>query len=494
MLFLAVVALVAAATMRGRPLAPGEAPTAVLDRFRSDQTPERTIDLAEYDGHPELLDPKLALPAWHRAPREQAVAVVNATSACSLAIGPPLRDPALIKAYAFARARCEHEPLDSFVTSEPFMHPSGKSYAALAGKTGPDFARFRHVVERMDLPLSARDWVAIAKGDRVVLGSSHLIVVEPAKGAPRLVLYDRARWEKAARSGAVALSARDKAAEARGAATCATPATSELCWVRLDPRQRVVDGVTIASASIAALAGGFLAFAFVRERRRAAADRLHVFRTLTHELRTPAQSLGLDIELLQASYDELPPSAQESVLRVSEGIARLHRVIHRSARYLQLFDGTGSIVRLERRESMRELMDDFASEWPEGVTMKPMAEEAGDARAGDAPVTTDPEWLSVALRNLVENACKHGRPPVEVTWKIDARAVEIVVKDAGSSPRGLSRRAAYHRGTDGESKKGLGLGLAIVQRIAERLGGTLTHAPEPTTWTLRLPNVAKEAS
>lgn len=475
MLFLAIVALVAAATMRGRPLPPGEAPSSVLDRFRNEHTPARTIDLAEYDGRPELLDPKLALPAWHRLPREQAAAVVKADQSCGLAVGPLLRDAALLKAYEFSRARCENDPLDEFFTEPPFMHPSGRSYAALAKKTGPELARFLHVVERPDLPLTPRDWAGIAKGDRIVLGSD-LVIIEPTKGPPRLVVYDRGRWDWAARSAAVALSPRDKDGEARGTAVCAAPATSELCWVRLDPRQRIVDGVATASAIIAAVAGGFLAFAFVRERRRAAADRLHVFRTLTHELRTPAQALGLDIELLQSTYDDLPPNAQESVLRVSEGVARLNRVIHRSARYLQLFDGKGTIVRHERRESMRELIEELAEEWPEGVKVK--------ADSADAPVTTDPEWLSVAVRNLVENACKHGQEPVEVSWKVDAKAVHIVVKDAGRSPKDLLARAAYHR----DETKGLGLGLAIVQRIATRLGGTLTHIPDPTTWTLRLPN------
>lgn len=447
----------------------------VLDRFRAENAPSRSLDLGEYDERAELLDPKLALPAWHRAPRDQAIAVVNAIQSCRLASGPPLRDPALSKAYAFARAQCEHEPLDSFVSSAPFMHPSGKSYAALAGQT-----KGRHVLERSDLPLGPRDWIAIARGDRVVLGR-YLVVVEPTKGAPRLLLYDRARWEEETRRSAIALEPRDHEAERSLRKVCASPATSELCWTRLDPRQRLVDGVTLGSAIVAAVAGGFLAFAFVRERRRAAADRLHVFRTLTHELRTPAQALGLDIDLLQSSYDELPPTAQESVLRVSEGIARLNRVIHRSARYLQLFDGTGSIVKRQRIASACTLMDDLASEWPDGVTVK--------AESGDGPVTTDPEWLSIAVRNLVENAFKHGRQPVEVRWKVSATALEIAVRDGGTSPRDLlARRAAYDRGERRSETSGLGLGLAIVQRIAERLGGKLSHEPSPTTFTLNLPN------
>ena len=463
-LFLAVVALVVCALLRDRPVPPGAAPQTVLARFRTEHEAMREVELRTlYAGREELLDPKLVLPSWHRHPRAEAAAVANAIKSCPLAT-LEVHDPALLKAYEFAKARCARESVEELLAITPLMHPSGKSYAALAGRADENGL---HMLERTTLGLTARDLVAIGRGDSLVLSTNALVVVETSEREQRLFFYDRDDWERETRSAAVGLETR-----APGG-FCSAPASPSLCWTRMDPRRPWVEKATMGSVVVAALAGLLLGFAFVQERRRAAADRLHVFRTLTHELRTPAQSLGLDIELLQSSYDDLPADAQESVLRVSEGVARLNRVIHRSARYLQLFDGKGAIVKRERVSSVRELMEEMSGEWPEGVELR---------SADDASIMTDPEWLSVAVRNLVENGCKHGKPPVVVAWKVTQETLEITVSDAGTSPRHLLRQAAYHR----EETKGLGLGLSIVQRIAERLGGKLTHQSSPTTWTLRL--------
>lgn len=465
MLILAVIALLASVWVRDRPLPEGAAPGTVLQRFRTEHAPTRSVDLvAAYETRPELLDPRLVLPAWHRYARAEAAAVANAVKTC-----PPapvdVHDAALRKAHDFAKARCEKADLRAFATTAPFMHPSGRSYAALAGTTGA-----LHVLERSDLGLLPHHWVAISHGERLVLTEKSLIAIDVGEHEQRLDYYDRDAWEEATRASAIALEPR------KAGAFCTNPASPSLCWNRIDPRRRWLGSVTIGSAAVAALAGIILAFAFVRERRRASADRVHVFRTLTHELRTPAQSLGLDIDLLQSSYDSLPPDAQDSVLRISEGIARLNRVIHRSARYLQLFDGAGSIVKTEKVASVRELFEEMKEEWPEGVLL--------EAKSEDGRVATDPEWLSVALRNLVENGLRHGKPPVVVTWNVAPSAFVIDVKDEGVSDKNLLRQAAYHHGTKSE---GLGLGLAIVQRITERLGGKLTHESSPTTWTLRFP-------
>jgi signal transduction histidine kinase len=205
-----------------------------------------------------------------------------------------------------------------------------------------------------------------------------------------------------------------------------------------------------------------------------------VLRTLTHELRTPAASLRVDVEPLRAAYDELPVSCQEPVLRVSDSVERLLRVLHRSARYLALFETEGSARLVHAREvaSTREMFAGFSEEWPEGASL--------EAASEDGPVVTDEEWLGVAVRNLVENAARHGAPPVRVRWSLEGPWLLVAVSDGGSSESLVLSRAALPWDRSPESS-GLGLGLAIVLRVAQLLGGRLSHRPAPTVFELRIP-------
>lgn len=136
------------------------------------------------------------------------------------------------------------------------------------------------------------------------------------------------------------------------------------------------------------------------------------------------------------------------------------------------------IVRREDVASVDGLFAELAEEWPAGVEVRPSSD--------DGPAQTDPEWLSIAVRNLVENAVRHGRPPVLVTWKRTDAELVVRIADAGSTPSFSLRRAVapYHRDP---ASPGLGLGLAIVERVARLLGGALRHEPSPTVFELRVP-------
>jgi signal transduction histidine kinase len=77
----------------------------------------------------------------------------------------------------------------------------------------------------------------------------------------------------------------------------------------------------------------------------------------------------------------------------------------------------------------------------------------------------DPRLLRRMIRNLLENARRHGAPPIEVR----VRSGEIQVCDAGSGVPLSDRERIFepfYRGA-----RGSGLGLSIVRQIARRHGG-----------------------
>jgi two-component system OmpR family sensor kinase len=85
----------------------------------------------------------------------------------------------------------------------------------------------------------------------------------------------------------------------------------------------------------------------------------------------------------------------------------------------------------------------------------------------------DPDAFGILLRNLIENALRHGAEDGIVAVNLSPGGTLSVANDGPVvPPETLSRLTArFERGDAGN--EGSGLGLAIVAAIAERLGSTL---------------------
>jgi len=80
------------------------------------------------------------------------------------------------------------------------------------------------------------------------------------------------------------------------------------------------------------------------------------------------------------------------------------------------------------------------------------------------PLRGDPRLLRRMIRNLLENARRHGAPPITVSL----RNREIRVCDAGPGVPQAERERVFE---PFYSKRGVGLGLALVRQIARQHGG-----------------------
>jgi len=175
----------------------------------------------------------------------------------------------------------------------------------------------------------------------------------------------------------------------------------------------------------------------------------------SHELRTPLARIRMTVELMKESAD---PKRKASL---DQDIAELDLLIE-------------EILLASRLDAVAQL------EVEEDVDLLALAAEECSRYANaqlDGTTTTvrgDPRLLRRLLRNLLENAQRHGVPPIHVRIATGAAAVRIAVSDDGPAiPFGQRERLFepfYRRQQAGENG-GTGLGLALVRQIARRHGG-----------------------
>ena len=443
-----------------------------------------------------LLDPRVALPQTHLYDYAAIRAVAAACDAVPM--GRPPEDPGLAKAWHWERLACglDHEAVAAFFSTPPYMHPSGRSYVALAlaKRPVPDrgwlqaHVQFMHVTELALWPdataavsepvqklarwprtalvalvageaiIPLKDLVAVRSGDRASGVSS---------GPARYTIYPRKAWAAALDHFPYEL------VERRANTPCAFDAQKYFCW-QVTPRDLQRESIF---RILAMLAGGGLVLGIgglgvmrTRERKRDDDHRKHILRTLTHELRTPVTSLALALEILRRDFDELPALSQEAFFRITSDVQRLNRIITGSAQYLRA-DTTEPGERLAVRTipSIYEFLE---------ATIEPYRSQvAVNVECADRAFRTDPFWLHVCLTNLTENALRHGTAPVVVSMQATLDGLVIAVTDSG--PSGVARPQG--------NVLGLGLGLKIVSQAVRDLGGSLIVTAAPTKYTLRIP-------
>lgn len=182
------------------------------------------------------------------------------------------------------------------------------------------------------------------------------------------------------------------------------------------------------------------------------ADQRQLLAAVSHELRTP---LGHMRVLIETARDTNDPKAlaelEKEVLVLDDLVGRL------------LASSRLEFGSLDRRDlDLGELVSDIA-------TSAGVAPEAIEA-IGDVVAPVDPTLVRRAVANLLDNAKLHGKGVVAVRIERRGAQVAIEVDDAGPGVA-PERRADAFRAFVPSSAGGLGLGLALVSRIAVAHGG-----------------------
>jgi PAS domain S-box-containing protein len=248
------------------------------------------------------------------------------------------------------------------------------------------------------------------------------------------------------------------------------------------------------------LAGGVFVLRDLRGEREVERMKTEFLSHIGHELRTPLAGVIGFTEIL--SRRELAPAktreVQQDILASAHQLARIVEMLE--------FFATTSAGRSPLRPEpvdVRRVIDDVAERWTGRLD-------------GDHPITrrvarglpqvvADRRWLTKSLDELVDNAVKFspdgGRITITVEAATNGRAggVEISVIDQGKGMTAEEHARAFSDfvqgdGSDTRPYGGLGLGLAMVKRVAEAHGGHVDVASEPkkgAKFSIFLPAAAK---
>ncbi len=216
---------------------------------------------------------------------------------------------------------------------------------------------------------------------------------------------------------------------------------------------------------------------------------------LAHEINNPLNYLKnalarvrIDaVALLEGKVTDLPKTAarMRELFEVAEsGIKRITGTVELMSSYGR----AGYSRALRPHEVYRAIRDTVALVLP--ATGRSTRVEF--ALEGDGTVECVPEELNQVISNLVQNAieaCPEEGGLVRVRGSGDAEWLTITVKDNGPGVRSedLPRIFTPFFTTKGPGR-GMGMGLTIVWRVVQSLGGTLEVLPGPgAEFVLRLP-------
>ena len=187
-----------------------------------------------------------------------------------------------------------------------------------------------------------------------------------------------------------------------------------------------------------------------------------------HELRSPLAALKVQAEVLAMSSDEA--EQQHHLGNIHESIDRANRL-------------TEQLLTLARLDPMQALPDAQPIDWQRTAhqTLQSVNLQAREKRVqlklecacgfGQVfPPLGNEVLLQLMLRNLLDNAIRYSPPNSHVTLTLAANGLTVCDRGSGIAAEHLPRiRERFYR-PPGQSQQGSGLGLSIVERIADLHG------------------------
>jgi signal transduction histidine kinase len=212
-------------------------------------------------------------------------------------------------------------------------------------------------------------------------------------------------------------------------------------------------------------------------------EKNNLIKILAHDLRTPINHVQGLAQVFLLSNDSLPEEQKMILSRINETSLRLNKMI---SNILDIDSLENNRVRIFMDTvNISSLVNQVVKSFDKQAAKKNIELSAVSA-AENGNVKCDPLFLIQIFENLISNALKFSEKgkKVEVTTRANGEYLQVSVRDSGPglTPDDMSMifkkfQRLSAKPTDGENSTGLG--LSIVKKYVELMGGTVWCESEP---------------
>ena len=262
-------------------------------------------------------------------------------------------------------------------------------------------------------------------------------------------------------------------------------------------RNLVVAGFVLMTLVVSA--AGYFVFRAVNRELGVARLQSDFVAAVSHEFRTPLTAMCHLTEMLEQG-DANPARLPEYYRALGKESRRLHAMVESLLDFGRMDSGRRSydFAETDAVELVDRVAQEFADRSPAAAPR--IEKQWPPSDSSGLVVRADREALSLAVRNLLDNAMKYSpeSSPVRLAVAQHNGTVFVSVEDRGAGIGAEERREIFRKFTRGAAArtlnvKGTGIGLTMADQIVKAHGGRLELESEPgrgSTFTIVLPVIS----
>lgn len=203
-------------------------------------------------------------------------------------------------------------------------------------------------------------------------------------------------------------------------------------------------------------------------------------RGLSHDLRTPIARLRFGLDVLQEA--ELTAAQQKTLAHLNRDLVAMENLVETLLSYARL--DQAQILLKPSLVNLSQWVADIVKEFYDDQALHLEIEQAFATS-----ISADTEYLNMLIHNLIQNAERHGRGKIRVSVVANEKALVLVVEDNGTGIPLAEREHVlkpFYRLASSRNTQGHGMGLAIVDRIAQWHKAELTLDESETLGGLKI--------